>query len=279
MIKSLEEETGCQLVERIGRRVQPTLAGIQARKELSPIIDAHDKIVCRLSSERNLETGNIRFGAMPGFLQTQIVPLIAEFQKTHPKVSFEVIGDDDPKAFMQGQADVMLYYGPYKNPNLVEHWVTRSLFIPCASPSYLSSNGTPQNPIDLNDHAGVIYNGLVRPHSAILAKGALQETFKWKSEIRFNNILLAKTAALEGCGIVLDMPLHHCYREILDGQLVPVLNGWHIPNLDNYIGTTLEAQKLKRVQIFIEWYLRKRREIEGEQKRLVQERFPFIVYY
>ena len=74
------------------------------------------------------------------------------------------------------------------------------------------------------------------------------------------------------------MPLHHCYQEILAGKLVPILNGWHIPNLDNYIGTTLEAHKLKRVQTFIDWYVMRRREIEGEQKRLVQEKFPFIVY-
>ena len=128
------------------------------------------------------------------------------------------------------------------------------------------------------EHAGVIYNGKVRPLSPALVKGSLQETIHWKSEIRFNNILLAKTAALEGCGIVLDMPLHHCYQEILAGKLVPILNGWHIPNLDNYIGTTLEAHKLKRVQTFIDWYVMRRREIEGEQKRLVQEKFPFIVY-
>lgn len=278
MIKALENEVGCELVERIGRTAKPTLAGAQARKEILPLLESLDKTIVDLTTSQQLSIGNIRFGAMPGFLQTQIVPLIAEFQKLHPKVTFDVIGDDDPKAIMFGQSDVMLYYGPNNNPHLVEHWVTRSLFIPCAAPSYLERYGSPTSPTQLVDHAGVIYNGKVRPLSPALVKGSLQETIHWKSEIRFNNILLAKTAALEGCGIVLDMPLHHCYQEILAGKLVPILNGWHIPNLDNYIGTTLEAHKLKRVQTFIDWYVMRRREIEGEQKRLVQEKFPFIVY-
>lgn len=278
MIKALENEVGCELVERIGRTAKPTLAGAQARKEILPLLESLDKTIVDLTTSQQLSIGNIRFGAMPGFLQTQIVPLIAEFQKLHPKVTFDVIGDDDPKAIMFGQSDVMLYYGPNNNPHLVEHWVTRSLFIPCAAPSYLERYGSPTSPTQLVEHAGVIYNGKVRPLSPALVKGSLQETIHWKSEIRFNNILLAKTAALEGCGIVLDMPLHHCYQEILAGKLVPILNGWHIPNLDNYIGTTLEARKLKRVQTFIDWYVMRRREIEGEQKRLVQEKFPFIVY-
>ncbi len=278
MIKALENEVGCELVERIGRTAKPTLAGAQARKEILPLLESLDKTIVDLTTSQQLSIGNIRFGAMPGFLQTQIVPLIAEFQKLHPKVTFDVIGDDDPKAIMFGQSDVMLYYGPNNNPHLVEHWVTRSLFIPCAAPSYLERYGSPTSPTQLVDHAGVIYNGKVRPLSPALVKGSLQETIHWKSEIRFNNILLAKTAALEGCGIVLDMPLHHCYQEILAGKLVPILNGWHIPNLDNYIGTTLEAHKLKRVQTFIDWYVMRRRGIEGEQKRLVQEKFPFIVY-
>ena len=278
MIKALENEVGCELVERIGRTAKPTLAGAQARKEILPLLESLDKTIVDLTTSQQLSIGNIRFGAMPGFLQTQIVPLIAEFQKLHSKVTFDVIGDDDPKAIMFGQSDVMLYYGPNNNPHLVEHWVTRSLFIPCAAPSYLERYGSPTSPTQLVEHAGVIYNGKVRPLSPALVKGSLQETIHWKSEIRFNNILLAKTAALEGCGIVLDMPLHHCYQEILAGKLVPILNGWHIPNLDNYIGTTLEAHKLKRVQTFIDWYVMRRREIEGEQKRLVQEKFPFIVY-
>lgn len=63
----------------------------------------------------------------------------------------------------------------------------------------------------------------------------------------------------------------------MEGKLVPVLNGWRIPNLDNYIGATLAAFKLRRVQMFIDFYVRRRREIEGEQKRRLQEKYSFIV--
>ena len=113
----------------------------------------------------------------------------------------------------------------------------------------------------------------------MLAFAGRQTPFGWQTKLRLNNPLLAKTACVEGCGILLDLPLHHCFREILDGRLVPLLDGWHIPNLDNYIASTKASGKLVRVQLFIDWYIRQRSEIEGEQKRLVQERYPFIADY
>ena len=55
----------------------------------------------------------------------------------------------------------MLYYGPVNDANLVENWVTRSLFVPCASPKYLEKAGYPENPDELSDHAGVV-SGRIR---------------------------------------------------------------------------------------------------------------------
>lgn len=277
MVSGLEEELGIQLLERRGKRLNSTQAALELRSKIEPHITMVRRALEKTSELEEGDAGSIRFGAMPGFLQTQVVPLIAEFQQLHPQVTFDVIDDDNPKAFMGGECDLMLYYGPVNDANLVENWVTRSLFIPCASPKYLEKAGYPEDPAELSNHAGVVYTGRVRPHSEVLVKNGRQQTFRWKSMIRFNNILLAKTAAVEGCGIVLDMPLHHCYEEVMNGQLVPILNGWQIPNLDNYIGSTLAASKLKRVQMFIDFYVRRRREIEGEQKRRLQEKFSFII--
>ena len=277
MVSGLEEELGVQLLERRGKRLNPTQVALELRSKIGPHIVMVRRALEKTSELEEGDKGSIRFGAMPGFLQTQVVPLIAEFQQLHPQVTFDVIGDDNPKAFMGGECDLMLYYGPVNDANLVENWVTRSLFVPCASPKYLEKAGYPENPDELSDHAGVVYTGRVRPHSEVLVKNGRQQTFRWKSMIRFNNILLAKTAAVEGCGIVLDMPLHHCFEEVMNGQLIPILNGWQIPNLDNYIGSTLAASKLRRVQMFIDFYVRRRREIEGEQKRRLQEKYNFII--
>lgn len=277
MIGTLEEEIGHELLVRHGPRIQPTQIALEARQQIEPLIEEMHDALAIVTASTEGESGSIRFGAMPGFMQNQIVPLLVEFQQIYPHITFDVTTDDDPQAFMRGQSDLMLYYGPVHNLNLVEHWVTRAIFIPCASPKYLKMMGTPKTPADLAQHNGILYTGRVRPHSDIVEKAGNQMHYKWKSMIRFNNILSAKAAALAGSGIVLDMPMHHCYNEIVRGELVPVLNGWHVPNLDNYIASTVEAAKLKRVQIFIDWYIRRRREIEGQFRRTLQEDYNLLI--
>lgn len=277
MIATLEEEIGHELLVRNGPKIQPTQTALEAKQHIAPLIEEMQDALAILMASGVEEAGSIRFGAMPGFMQAQIVPLLVEFQHIYPHITFDVTADDDPQAFMRGQTDLMLYYGPIHNPALIEHWVTRSVFIPCASPKYIKQEGMPKTPADLAHHSGIIYTGRVRPHSDLLEKAGTQTRYKWKSMIRFNNILSAKSAAVSGGGIVLDMPMHHCYEEIVHGDLVPVLNGWHVPNLDNYIASTLEAGKLKRVQIFIDWYVRRRREIEGEMRRTLQEDYNVLI--
>lgn len=277
LVKALEEEIGRPLFSRKGRSIKPTLFALEAQAALTPVIASFDDAVGRLVNDREELKGNIRFGAMPGFLQQQIVPLIVEFQKIYPAITFDVIAEEDPEVLFNGSCDVVLYYGPRPGKGLVEHWVTRSLFVACASPSYLKKAGTPKTPADLQNHSGIVFTGTCRPHSEVLQLGNDEIHYRWKSQIRFNNILSAKNAAINGAGILLDCPAHHCFEDIVHGNLVPVLGGWHVPNLENYIGTTAEAATLKRVKTFIEWYIRRRREIENALIRRLQWDFGVAV--
>ena len=276
-IAELEEALGTPLLVRSGRSIMPTQAALEAGKLMRPVLESAAAALGRLNSADAAETGSIRFGAMPGFMQEQVVPLLVDFQAIYPHITFDVISDDNPQQFMKGQTDLMLYYGPVHNAALVEHFVTRSAFIACASPRYLEQRGRPHTPLDLAAHAGIVYSGRVRPHSDVLELGGSRARYRFQSVIRFNNILAVKSAVVSGGGIALDIPLHHCYRELIEGKLVPVLDGWHVPNLDNYIAATKEASRLRRVGLFVDWYIRRRREIEGEQRRHVQEEFGVVI--
>ena len=277
LIKQLETEIGRPLFTRRGRNIVPTQLALEAKETLSPLIASfNDQLKWLVRSPDSLK-GNIRLGAMPGFMQNEIVPLVVEFQKTYPDISFDVQSEEDPEILMNGCSDVVFYYGPRGRSGLVEHWVTRSLFVACASPEYLRKAGFPKTPADLVQHSGIIFTGSCRPHQEVLQLGTDEVHYRWKSKIRFNNILSAKTAAVNGAGVLLDCPAHHCFNEIVRGDLVPVLEGWHVPNLENYIGATAEASSLKRVATFIDWYIRRRREIESAMIRRLQWEFGVVV--
>lgn len=277
LIAQMEKEIGRPLLIRRGHKIAPTQLALETKATLQPLVQQFDDRLSEIVHDQNRLTGNIRIGGMPGFMQQQVVPLLVEFQKRYPDIQFDVVCDENPEALLNGQCDVMLYYGSRPRNGLVEHWVTRSLFVACAAPEYLAERGKPLTPADLTQHSGIIFTGSCRPHSDILRLGQEEAHYRWKSQLRFNNILSAKTAALKGAGVILDCPAHHGYEDILKGNLIPVLNGWHVPNLENYIGTTEEAATLKRVTTFVDWYVCRRRDIEGEMIQRLQRDFGVVV--
>ena len=277
IIAGLEEEVGRPLLSRSGRRITPTQFALEALASLEPLLKQFEDRLGKLARNQDSLFGSIRLGCMPGFMQHEIVPMLVDFQKICPEVSFDVTEDHASAGYMKGDCDVMLYYGPVRKKWLVEHWVTRSLFVACASPEYLSERGFPKKPADLSSHSGILFTCDCREHPAILQLGRDEVSYRFKSEIRFNNILSAKAAAIAGAGIILDLPAHHCFADIVKGDLVPVLDGWHVPNLENYIGTTTEAAGLKRVRTFVDWYIERRRQIEGEQNQRLQKDYHVLI--
>lgn len=273
MIKTLEAEVGHELLVRNGPKIVPTHVALEAKRHIAPLLKAFDEALLITKASGQEESGTIRIGARPGLMQAHLVPLLKEFQSLYPQITFDIIADDDSRAFMRGQTDLMLYYGPVNNPNLIETWITRSALIPCAAPAYIEAEGMPMHPKDLSGHTGIIYTGRARKPSEVLEMRGQQTAYRWKSTMRFNNILAAKAAAIAEAGIILDMPMHHCFKEIVRGELVPVLNGWHVPQLDNYIACTVESAKIKRVQRFLEWFVQRRREIETEMRHRLQQEF------
>ena len=87
MVSGLEEELGVQLLERRGKRLNPTQVALELRSKIEPHIVMVRRALEKTSELEEGDKGSIRFGAMPGFLQTQVVPLIAEFQQLHPQVT------------------------------------------------------------------------------------------------------------------------------------------------------------------------------------------------
>ena len=77
MVSGLEEELGVQLMERRGKRLNPTQAALELRSKIEPHIVMVRRALEKTSELEEGDKGSIRFGAMPGFLQTQVVPLIA----------------------------------------------------------------------------------------------------------------------------------------------------------------------------------------------------------
>jgi DNA-binding transcriptional LysR family regulator len=86
-IRSLEQRLGRRLLDRSGRRVEPTEAGLRLYASAQRLLQAEEQMLEELESDdEGLVTGSLELGASTGPGGTVVPVLLCEFQERHPDV-------------------------------------------------------------------------------------------------------------------------------------------------------------------------------------------------
>jgi DNA-binding transcriptional LysR family regulator len=86
-IRSLEKRLGLQLLDRSGRRVEPTEAGQRLYRSAQRLLSLEEQLLAELGGDAEGElTGRLEIGASTGPGGTVIPVVLAEFQQLHPGV-------------------------------------------------------------------------------------------------------------------------------------------------------------------------------------------------
>src|SRR3954449_5886612 len=84
-IRSLEQRLGRQLLDRSGRRVEPTEAGIRLYASAQRLLAAEEHLLEELDEEGEI-SGTLELGASTGPGGTIVPLLLCEFQRLNPEV-------------------------------------------------------------------------------------------------------------------------------------------------------------------------------------------------
>jgi DNA-binding transcriptional LysR family regulator len=86
-IRSLEQRLGRQLLDRSGRRVEPTEAGLRLYASAQRLLQAEEQLLEELDSDEDgVVTGNLELGASTGPGGTVVPVILCEFGERHPRV-------------------------------------------------------------------------------------------------------------------------------------------------------------------------------------------------
>src|SRR5919202_3778883 len=87
-VRSLEKRLGRKLLDRSGRRVEPTEAGLALYRGAQRILTLEDELVQELEGGDSGELGgSLAVGASTGPGSTVVPLLLCEFQRAHPGVA------------------------------------------------------------------------------------------------------------------------------------------------------------------------------------------------
>jgi DNA-binding transcriptional LysR family regulator len=101
-IRSLEQRLGRQLLDRSGRRVEPTEAGLRLYASAQRLLQAEEQLIEELESDdEGVVTGTLELGASTGPGGSVVPVLLCEFQERHPDVRVRLSVSDTQRIVEQ----------------------------------------------------------------------------------------------------------------------------------------------------------------------------------
>ena len=254
-IAALEKHIGLRLLHRTTRRVELTEAGQLYYERCRRIVDeariAHEQLGEMLAQP----TGVLRASLPVDFATIYMAPLIAEFSRRFPGITFEF--DLTPRRvdLVTEPFDIAIRMGEQADSNLIARLLARLSVQLYASPQYLAQNGVPEHPTDLVRHECLGF-----PKSGRWTLHREAETIEVDVAGRFlvNSVGMFRRLATLDLGIIM-LPEEVAAEELAAGRLQRVLPEWHGQSTPVYAitETRLLPAKTQRFIEFLQEHLRR----------------------
>jgi len=123
-MKALENDTGCRLLDRLGKKVIPTQAGEQLLHYATRIMNDMDTARESLARLGKWGSGRLRLGASTTACQLLIPPVLREFKESFPAHAITLEPGDTPElvaALLGHRIDLALSLEVQREPQLKFH--------------------------------------------------------------------------------------------------------------------------------------------------------------
>jgi DNA-binding transcriptional LysR family regulator len=247
-ISALEKAIGLRLLHRTTRKVELTEAGRLYYERCRRIVDeariAHEQLGEMLAQP----SGVLRASLPVDFAIIHLAPLIAEFARRYPGITFDF--DLTPRRvdLVTEPFDVAIRMGELPNSTLIARLLARLSTQLYASPRYLEIAGEPMHPADLAQHECLGF-----PKAGKWALHREDETVEVEVGGRFlvNSVGMFRRLATLDLGVVL-LSKEIAAEDLMAGRLRQVLPEWQGNPISVYALTETRLLPAK-TQRFIEF--------------------------
>lgn len=249
-ISALEKGIGLRLLHRTTRKIEPTEAGQLYFERCKRIVDearlAHEQLGEMLARP----SGLLRASLPVDFATVYLAPLIAEFARIYPGISFEFDLSPRQVDLISDPVDVVIRMGEQPNSTLIARKLAslrRSLY---ASPRYLEVSGAPEHPSELVNHECLRLRGAGGDRWT-LSNEADNEQVDIGGRFELNSVGMLRRLATLDLGVAL-LPDGIAAQDLADGKLRKVLPQWQASPVSVYALTETRLLPAK-TQRFIEF--------------------------
>lgn len=258
-VSALEKAIGLRLLHRTTRKVELTEAGQLYYERCRRIVEdarlAHEQLGELLAQP----SGVLRASLPVDFATIYMAPLVAEFSRRYPGITFEF--DLTPRRvdLITEPFDVAIRMGELTDSNLIARLLARLSVQAYASPGYLKFAGEPKHPSDLAEHECL---GFPKAGKWTLHRGAEEVEVGVGGRFLVNSVGMLRRLATLDLGIIL-LPGEIVAEDVSTGRLRRILPDWQGKPTPVYALTETRLLPAK-TQRFIE-FLQSRLGAQAEQ--------------
>lgn len=249
-ISTLEKAIGLRLLHRTTRKIELTEAGQIYFERCKRIVDeaklAHEQLGELLAQP----SGVLRASLPVDFANIYLAPLIAEFARQYPGISFDF--DLTPRLvdLVSEPFDVAIRMGNPPNSNLIARRLANLACYLYASPRYLENFGEPAYPADLAQHECIGFK-TAKANAWTLHKANQSVEVTVGGRFQVNSVGLIRRLATLDLGIAI-LPEEIVAEDVAQGRLRRVLPDWEGPSTPVYAMTETRLLPAK-TQRFIDF--------------------------
>jgi len=220
---ALEGDLGVPLFERSAKGVRLTAAGDVFAATARSIFRKMERARSEIDDLRGLKRGHVIIYAVEGVVAEFLFPLLAEFNRNYPNISFDiqVTGTDDVlRALVEDRGDIGLAFSPEANPDILPIRQTVHPVVAVALPDHAIASSTTLQVAELNRHVCGLPDrtfGVRRVLDEALARAEAPT----KPFLQVNSIEMAKAFVRAGMGLTV-LPEFAVDTERKRGEFVTV---------------------------------------------------------
>ncbi|WP_247750134.1 LysR family transcriptional regulator [Rhizobium sp. 16-449-1b] len=253
---ALEERLNVRLIQRTTRQLYLTVEGEKFYTRSKDFIQGMKEAEQSISEVTLNPTGLLRVSASLSFCLLHLNPLIAEFTKLYPKVSFEVVSSNRYYDIIENGVDMAIRTRRVEaDSSITIRRLAETRRLLAASPEYLEKRGTPETPEDLRSHDLILYTLADNWNELTFKRQADSVTVPVTGMINSNDGQIIVKAGLDGLGIMAQ-PTYIIQEHLESGRLVRVLDDWDLPRLTMNIAFPTRAHLPARTRLFIDYMVK-----------------------
>ena len=253
-ISALEAELGVKLLHSTTRKLSLTEARNNYYKHAIQALRFAQEAEYAATKLQQVPKGTLRISCPVSFGHLHIAPLIPKFLQQYPHIELHLDMSDIRSDIIKEGLDLSLQAGSLQDSSLVARQITTLNSVLCASSEYLARQGIPKEPIDLIKHNCILYTYHTVVNEWGFIKDADEEVIRVTGNYQVNNSEALRKSLVQGLGIG-RLPTFIAGNDIKNGDLVPVLNNYKMPNKLLYAVFPERQYMPKKVRVFIDYLI------------------------